>query len=438
MYNLLVTSSAGTWDQVPYEYDYSLERFLEHTEPTLKARFGKLDEDAVTELCSIPTLFMYEQGVEGVIRFGYITNIQKQSGSITFTYKFDPFLSPIDWEKLTPFFAELQIRTRAGEQYRTHWAVKDVDLMRVLKPALGKTTASAVPNILPNEATGNGGKDRAEDPKAQPFDVAVICALHKPELEKVLRTGKENWLKLPTEPSDPQTYYKSTYTTLAGTQLRVIAAAPNQMGPPAAAALAAKMILRFKPRLVAMVGIAAGARTDPTGFGDVLAPDTTLDYTSGKITDSGGKVSFKPDPKPIHINSRLLSLLHEWRSNSRELFEIWNNWQASKPPQPPNLIIGPLASGSSVVANRAVVDDVALHWRKLIGLEMEAYAVHCACRDTVNPETPFLALKAICDFADGSKNDEWQPYAAYVAAELLHRILATDWENLHLKPHPPR
>ncbi|MBZ4336106.1 hypothetical protein [Corallococcus sp. AS-1-12] len=263
-----------------------------------------------------------------------------------------------------------------------------------------------------------------------PFDVAIICALRVPELEKVLKTGEEAWKKLPGNTSDPQAYHQGGYTTTAGTRLQVIAAAPNHMGAPASAALATKMILRFKPRLVAMVGIAAGSRVDSGGFGDVLSPNITFDYTSGKLTDDGEKLAFSPDPNPAHINSRLLSLLKEWQANGRGLYDVWRNWAGLKPERPPKLVIGPLASGPNVVATRKVVDDIELHWRKLIGLEMEAYAVHCACRDTVSPEIPYLAFKSVCDFADNNKSDAWQPYAAYTAAASLHQFLAAEWENL--------
>jgi nucleoside phosphorylase len=281
-------------------------------------------------------------------------------------------------------------------------------------------------------------REQAKTPNVHNCDVAVICALHSPELEKLINTGKEEWKKLPSDPDDPQRYHQGLYTTLQGNHLRIIAAATNQMGPHAAAALTAKIILRFRPRLVAMVGIAAGATIDADGFGDILAPDTTFDYTSGKVSTTNGEVTFTPDPKPLHINSRLLTSLRDWKADGRDLIEIWRKWPGPRPPRPPKLLIGPLGSGSSVVAHRKVVDDVGTHWRKLIGLEMEAYAAHYACRDTITPETPYLALKSICDFGDNAKSDTWQPYAAYTAAEALHLFLIREWENLHLHPLPVR
>lgn len=53
------------------------------------------------------------------------------------------------------------------------------------------------------------------------------------------------------------------------------------MGMPAAASLAMKMIMTFRPAFVGMVGVAAGVK-GRTNFGDVIAADPTWDYGSGK------------------------------------------------------------------------------------------------------------------------------------------------------------
>jgi nucleoside phosphorylase len=127
----------------------------------------------------------------------------------------------------------------------------------------------------------------------------------------------------------------------------------------------------------------------------------------------------------------LLSRLNRWRVDRTELDNIYRKWPANKPPTVLKLHVGPLGSGSAVVADTAAIEDVREHWRKLIGIEMEAYAVHVACRDAIAPAPMFLCLKSICDFASG-KDDAWQSYAAYTAAELCHRFLAAEWEHLDL------
>jgi len=72
-------------------------------------------------------------------------------------------------------------------------------------------------------------------------DIVVVCALHSPELEAVLSITRS--VEGPRLPSDPQTYHSTEWTTRKGRTLRVVLAAPNQMGLTAAGVLAAKMIL---------------------------------------------------------------------------------------------------------------------------------------------------------------------------------------------------
>jgi nucleoside phosphorylase len=91
-----------------------------------------------------------------------------------------------------------------------------------------------------------------------------------------------------------------------------------------------------------------------------------------------------------------------------------------------------MASGAAVVDAQPSVDGIVDHWRKLVGLEMEAYAVHRACKDTIEPQPKFLCLKSISDFAQ-DKDDAWRDYAAFTAAELCYQFLVAEWEWLFLR-----
>lgn len=259
------------------------------------------------------------------------------------------------------------------------------------------------------------------------FDLAIVCALHEPELEAIFSFGR--WAKGPRMPSDPQTYYSSTWTTRTGEKLRVVVAAPNQMGLTAAGVLAAKIILQFRPKMLAMAGIAAGSKSDKQGFGDILVPDQTLDYGSGKTISTKGGSKVLPNPNPIQLNAKLLGRLMEWQRERTGLDVISKSWQAAKPITRLTLHIGPIFSSPTVVDASQPVEDILGHWRKLVGLEMEAHAVHRACNDTIDPATVFFCAKSICDFAEG-KNDDWQHYAAYTSARFLYRFILAEWNTL--------
>jgi nucleoside phosphorylase len=304
--------------------------------------------------------------------------------------------------------------------------------------ALNATKPGALPDIFSRvekkiaeyaNAASRGGRapGRSAKPIPSPFDLAVVCALHEPELEAVFSFSK--WTNGPRMPSDPQTYYSSTWTTKGNKKLRVVVAAPNQMGLTASAVLSAKMILQFRPKMLAMAGIAAGARSTKQGFGDILVPDQTFDYGSGKTTSIKGESKILPSPNPIQMNAKLLGRLKEWQRERTGLDQISKAWQAAKPNTRLSLHIGPMFSSPTVADSAQPVEDMLNHWRKLIGLEMEAHAVHRACNDTIDPGPLFLCAKSICDFAE-NKSDDWQHYAAYTSARFIHRFVLAEWMTL--------
>lgn len=265
------------------------------------------------------------------------------------------------------------------------------------------------------------------------FDVAILCALPRPELEKVLSTGNVGWQLQSAAKGDPTSYYETTYTTAKGNPLRVVAAATTQMGMPASAVLATKVILRFRPRLVAMVGIAAGAKSDAQGYGDILVPNRTFDYNAGKLSLLNHTLRFEPDPDPLRVSERVRTRVDHWRAQRIGLDEINRRWPAAKPRTRLEIHVGPLGSGAAVLDARQPVLEVLEHWRKLIGIEMEAYGVHLACQNAMSPSPEFLCMKSICDFA-AEKTDSWQEYAAFTAAELCSQFLREEWENIFPAP----
>lgn len=340
--------------------------------------------------------------------------------------------------KAAEHIAEARALIRATGYHRRDAELAELEAegstTKVTERASAEVAPATAPPVRP-ASRGQGPRpapatiDR-EDPDfmAEKFDLAILCALQT-ELEEVLRTGNEKWSDRPFEKDDPSTYHETTYTTTWGQRLRVIAAAPTQMGMPASAVLATKVVRRFRPDLVAMVGIAAGADRGAQNFGDVLAADCTFDYGSGKIREDGKRLRFVPDPKPLDCSPIVVDRLKHWTRETHHFDAIRRDFRP-----PPDWVlklhVGPLGSGAAVVSAEAPLKQVSQHWRKLVGIEMEAYGVHLACKQAVREAPLFLCMKSVCDFADAKKDDDWQPYAAYTAAKLCERFLADEWENL--------
>jgi hypothetical protein len=129
LYNLIVTADSEAWQGQRHTVD--LSRFGEYTVESLKARYRPLDPAAITELATFPTLFAFEQPHGLPARVGRVTNIARSSrGAVRFEYSLFPDINPIPAETLRELAWELDIVN--WEMHRTHWAIKDVDLIEVL------------------------------------------------------------------------------------------------------------------------------------------------------------------------------------------------------------------------------------------------------------------------------------------------------------------
>ncbi|MFQ2291188.1 TIR domain-containing protein [Aeromonas enteropelogenes] len=129
MYNLLISGNDTAWDLPAYEFHRT--RYLEYTIDSIRDAHGDLSTKVVADLKSYPALFMYEQ-YEKNAQVGYIRDIKERGNSLYIEYEFDPDIEPIPGEKIAELAATLQIEEYRGEQYRTHWAIKRVDLLGLL------------------------------------------------------------------------------------------------------------------------------------------------------------------------------------------------------------------------------------------------------------------------------------------------------------------
>jgi nucleoside phosphorylase len=245
-------------------------------------------------------------------------------------------------------------------------------------------------------------------------DIGVITALEEIELEGVLALPC-TWKTVNTQ-GDSTIYHEATWER-NGSALNVVAAAALEMGMPASTAVAMKMIQQYRPRYIAMVGIAAGVEGK---FGDILIADVAFDYGSGKRkVGARGKSEFAPDPHPIPLDAGLKAKLSYFRRQTHIMEDIRKGAAGGAVPDRLNVQMGPVASGAAVVQDRAIVDEVQTLWRKLVGMEMETYGVFVAARYATDPRPLPLSIKSICDFADKKKNDTYQRYAAYTSARFL-------------------
>ena len=209
----------------------------------------------------------------------------------------------------------------------------------------------------------------------------------------------------------------------------ILLACCDQMGMSHTAIATTQLIQRFRPRLIAMCGIAGGVPASGQAHGDLLLSTFAIPYRSGRMEPNG----LKPDGHTAVVDKRVEPLL---RAAAKEL--------ARTPPPDryaarggliPKAHFGPIGTADQVVDDASIVEalrgSVA---RKLLGVEMEIFAFYSACA-WADPVPYYFACKAISDFpgkkkkTDATKNVRAD--AAFVSGWFAAQFIATNW--LHLE-----
>lgn len=213
---------------------------------------------------------------------------------------------------------------------------------------------------------------------------------------------------------DTQVYY----TAKDSKGRNLYAARQDEMGMTAAATLTMKLVEHFRPKYVVMPGIAAGVLDDSNGlqmYGDVVLADMVWNYSNGKYVSKDkaeivfGEVGFLPRPTSVKIDESLLGYFDKAvHSASNET----------------HVLIGAMASGSTVVANRVILDkQIKGQFGSTKGLEMEGYGVAYAASHATEPKPKAIIAKSVCDFADSRKSDIYQKFAAHTSCEFIKLMI---------------
>ena len=128
MYNLIVKASpwAEGRDTLP------ASRAFEYTAKHLIERFSAAGNPNFASLATLPTLFVEEayDKEDQIVRIGILTSAKISGRQIALDYVYDPAFPVMTNAVLRTIAPELDIED--FEFVRTHWAIKDTDLFRVL------------------------------------------------------------------------------------------------------------------------------------------------------------------------------------------------------------------------------------------------------------------------------------------------------------------
>lgn len=199
-----------------------------------------------------------------------------------------------------------------------------------------------------------------------------------------------------------------------GHTVKVVAAQQEEMGMTAAATLSMKLIERYRPMYLIMPGIAAGTgeeKPEDQLYGDVVLADAVWNYSNGKFVSPEeadirfGEVGFLPRPTFVNIDEKLFPYFQKAVETDEHQCHVH---------------VGHMASGSTVVANRLILEkQIHSQYKETKALEMESYGVAYAALHCTEPRPYPIIAKSICDFADARKSDQYQKFAAYTSCEFL-------------------
>jgi nucleoside phosphorylase len=310
------------------------------------------------------------------------------------------------------------------------------------------TDASVLPQVqnLPDKLSEIVAKFehpiRKENPFGEDFYEIVIITAIQVEFHHV-----KNLLINPTvihKKDDTKVSYCTGSFDNGVKSYRVMVACANQMGMTAAGIVTLNLVYKLKPKLVIMTGICAGVVGE---VGDVLIPESLWDYGSGKrdlLTEKHNgnkrkkdKSNFKHYRSAASIKPSFVGRMYELQREQKYLDDIASSYQNPNWKSSPEHIythVGPFSSGAAVVANDDVLSEIKSQDGKLIGFDMEAYAIAYACQNCdIQPKPIPLIFKSISDKGDKRKNhklkEEHQDFAAYTSANYMYKIIMEELDT---------
>jgi nucleoside phosphorylase len=221
-----------------------------------------------------------------------------------------------------------------------------------------------------------------------------------------------------------------------GCDYTVVLAGIGTAGNLSAAALAAQMIERYHPRVVLLMGIAAGMR-GKVRIGEVVLSERVVAYEQAAlVAGEGGTRQVQPRPDITRASHGLLQDALHYQPDPRRLVKIFECIRGTFPPAAAGKedvwrqhVASSIecrkqvtiASGEKLLRDPSKLLEVrGLHGKVEVG-EMEAAGVVEACLQT---NTPWFVIRGISDFGDELKNDAFHGFASRSAAAVLADFIA--------------
>lgn len=267
----------------------------------------------------------------------------------------------------------------------------------------------------PDKRIKNG--DKVVVPSVAPsIDAVVLFALKKPEREMFIKACGLS----PIDDIRNNVVFQIVNIDTHGVPVRLALATQEEMGLVSASILSTISLMTYHPKLLVMSGVCAGVEGQAS-IGDLIVADPVFNYEAGKRTPEG----FEANYTQRHLTRKCREIAEKLKNNRTFLRSIKDSWDidTGKPHTEIDVHIAPMGSGSSVVTEPKVLEDVSHHQRKITGIDMESFAIGQSAYEVLREETPWIVVKGVQDYANEKKNDKSREYAAYVSAKFVIEFL---------------
>lgn len=199
----------------------------------------------------------------------------------------------------------------------------------------------------------------------------------------------------------------------------------GRAGQVSAASITQSLLTQYRPKLIIMTGFCGGFADSKVGLGDLILGESFIDWDYGRW-GKGENPEFISRPSPISISdSYAHTIFRNLISNGLECVDELNGKASSLSEGEINGIsiqMGPVASGSAVVAHQSIIEKIKGIHDKILGVDMEGYGVAHACTKTPVKSPQFMFLKSVCDLSNEYKEKTKQGACAYISARVAYEI----------------
>lgn len=260
---------------------------------------------------------------------------------------------------------------------------------------------------------------------AKQYDIVLITAL-KEELDISKDAISLKWKELRLSGDNNIYHTTKIKSTREKNEVSIIAAHAHKMGMATSAVLSTKMLLKFQPKMIVMLGICAGNSKD-VKLGEIFIANKIFDYQSGKIIlernskdESVQVFSAEYDERQIHplYGQIFENIKAEFSHDIRKEWVNLNPYNNEEEKNLPRVHIDSMATGSAVISDETVFEKIKEHSRKVKALDMEGYSIFVAA-NSINQNVVPLVIKGIQDYANDKKDDSYRKYAIYTSARFF-------------------